>query len=99
MATAQEVIAAIDGYMQKFSGKTNGDWYVGIASDARKRLFTDHNVDEKNGAWIYRQADSHTIARNVEAAYHKAGCKGGPGGGDDATDKVYAYVITSTTAE
>ncbi len=66
-------------------------WYVGIASDVRQRLFTDHSVSEANGSWIYRQATSSDHARNVEAALFKLGFDGGPGGGDNTTDYVYAY--------
>jgi hypothetical protein len=99
MATAQQIIADIDAYMKEFPKSQNKDWYVGIAADARERLFTGHGVAEKGGAggWIYRKADSHTIARAVEKAYHAAGCDGGPGGGDENTDKVYAYLKTSAT--
>ncbi len=46
-----EIIAAIDAYMRKFQ-YANSDWYVGIASDPRDRLFNDHNVDEQNGFWM-----------------------------------------------
>ena len=75
------------------------EWYVGIASDARKRLFTDHNVSEENGQWIYRQATSEDEARDAEAQLLELGCKGGAGGGDENTDFVYAYKITATTRE
>ena len=45
---------------------SKSDWYVGIASDASTRLFHDHNVDEKNGRWIYCDAQSETDARDTE---------------------------------
>ncbi len=99
MSTAQQVIATIDGHMKKYPGKANSAWYVGIAADPRARLFTDHKVDEKSGIWVFATADTNAIARQVETAYHNAGCKGGPGGGDASTKAVYAYVITSTTVE
>jgi hypothetical protein len=98
MATAQKIIADIDAHMQARGG-TNSDWYVGIAADPRERLFVAHCVDEKNDVWIFRQADSHTIARAVEKAYHAVGCKGSHGGGDDTTTFVYAYRITPSTSE
>ncbi len=86
-----EIIAAIDAYMQRFQHK-NSDWYVGIASDPRQRLFTDHNVDEKNGIWIYEPAASAEVARAVEQAYLDTGHDGGAGGGDADSVYVYAYV-------
>jgi hypothetical protein len=98
MATIQQIMADINAHMQQ-SGVGNNGWYVGIASSPRDRLFVDHRGDEKNGTWIYRTADSASDARAIEDAYHKAGCRGGPGGGDYTTRAVYAYVITSTTAE
>lgn len=94
--TSQSIIAEIDAYMQKFRYQ-NPAWYVGIASDAVQRLFTDHAVDQQKGAWIYRHADTSTVARAVEMAYHTAGCDGGPGGGDADTVTVYAYLKTTTT--
>lgn len=94
----KEIISDINAYMKKHGGN-NVDWYVGIAADPKSRLFTDHNVSENSGTWIYRQATSSDSAREVEKAYLVAGCKGGPGGGDDDTDYVYAYLITSTTVE
>lgn len=90
MATGQSIINDINAYMQKCGGKAS-DWYVGIAADARARLFNDHCVNEKTDAWIYRQADTSTMARSVEDAYHKSGHDGGPGGGDNSTVFVYAY--------
>jgi hypothetical protein len=99
MSSKQQIIDAINAHMARYPNTKNPNWYVGIAADARERLFDDHSVDERNGIWIYQQADSSNVAREVESAYHDAGCKGGPGGGDKFTDKVYAYVITSTTKE
>jgi hypothetical protein len=99
MATATQIIADIDAYMRARPWAKNSDWYVGIAADARARLFNDHAVNEKTGSWIYRQADSNAIARQVEKAYHDSGHDGGPGGGDRSTVYVYAYVKTSSTKE
>jgi len=85
-----DIITAIDTYMRKFQYK-NSDWYVGIASDPRDRLFNGHSVDEK-GIWIFEQATSNTVARDVEQAYLSTGHDGGPGGGDKDSVYVYAYV-------
>ena len=94
--TGQQIIADIDAYMSQHGGK-NPDWYVGIATDARRRLFDEHKVLEKGGAWIYRLAVTTDIARQVEKAYLAAGCDGGTGGGDEGTDYVYAYKKTPAT--
>ena len=84
-----QAIADIDAYIRN-NGGVYSAWYCGVASDPRKRLFTDHNVDEKNGAWIYRDCGTDTVARRVEDHFLRKGCKGGPGGGDWTSRYVYA---------
>lgn len=93
-----EIISDFKSYM---SGEGNySDWYVGITADPKKRLFTEHKVDEKNGIWIYREAFGSESARAVEDYFvNKLGTKGDVGGGDDTSNYVYAYKITSYTAE
>ena len=97
MNTAQQIIAFIDGYMQRFPNTRNANWYVGIASNIRQRLFSDHSVSEQFDAWSYMQAANSEPARSVENAYHVAGCDGGPGGGDHTTTIVYAYLKSNRT--
>ncbi len=83
--TAQEIYNQMSSFINS-SSVTNSNWYVGIAEDIRDCLFSRHCVDEKNDTWIYRVADSHTAARNVEQALiDNLGTKGGSGGGSDAT--------------
>lgn len=93
---AQQIITDINAYMKQHGG-TNASWYVGVATNASTRLFNDHSVDKDKDPWIYRQATSSAVARSVEKAYLDAGCDGGPGGGDDDTDYVYAYLKSSRT--
>ncbi|HEV3192979.1 MAG TPA: hypothetical protein VGY54_20875 [Polyangiaceae bacterium] len=94
----QSIIGEINAHMQQ-AGLPNSSWYVGITSDIGERLFGYHKVPRQNHWYIYRQAANHIAARNIEAAYHRAGCKGSGGGGDHTAVLVYAYVITSTTIE
>lgn len=85
------IISEIKEFMKKWGGNYS-DWYVGIASDPRKRLFTEHNVDEKKDAWIYRKCDNSDIAREIEEYFVEIlGTDGGAGGGDETTKYVYAY--------
>lgn len=91
-----QIIDDIDKYMRSVGG-SNFDWYVGIASEPRHTLFTRHRVAEQGGSWIYRQAISERIAREIEKAYLDTGHDGGPGGGNASTDFVYAYFKTSAT--
>ena len=99
MSSYKECIETINAHMHKYPNTKNSDWYVGIAADARARLFNDHSVDEKADVWVYVKADSSTVARDVEKAYHDSGHDGGPGGGDNTTVWVYAYVKSSRTSE
>ena len=94
----QQIAADIEAYMAKF-GKPYSAWYIGIAADPRRRLFIDHAVDERNGAWIHSNAGTDRAARSIETYFINKGCKGGDGGGDYTTTHVYAYLITMNTRE
>ncbi|WP_304005261.1 MULTISPECIES: hypothetical protein [Desulfovibrio] len=91
------IVAHIRDYIQKCGGWPS-EWYVGIATDARQRLFGDHNVAEHGGYWIYDQASSEAVARATEAALLRDGYRGGTGGGREPRF-VYAYKITNYTSE
>ena len=95
---ASSIIAEIDAHMQK-SGLPNKDWYVGITCDINERLFGSHRVPRTNHWFIYRRALNAAQARQIESAYHRAGCKGDGGGGDHTACYIYAYVITMGTVE
>jgi len=95
--TAQAIVNDIQNYILKVRN-TYKDWYVGIASDPKKRLFVEHKVSE-NGHWIHSPADSNEVARQVEEYFLKLGCDGGSGGGDNTSNIVYAYLKTSQTVE
>ncbi len=100
MASKNQAIIAIQKYMGQVGGAYS-NWYVGIASDARHRLFRDHNVRESGDRWRLKQCPSSAVAREVEVHFVNTlgtdGGTGGTGGGDAAPDKVYAYLKTSLT--
>lgn len=100
MAKSKETIKTeIKNHIHECGGQYS-NWYVGIASDPKERLFTEHNVSEKNGAWIYREAENSSAAREVEEYFvNTLETDGGPGGGDSSTKYVYAYKKTSYTNE
>jgi hypothetical protein len=90
-----QIILDISSYMRSWGGLAR-DWYVGIASDARTRLFIEHRVDENSGKWIYRIAESATEARDIEKHFlDEIGTDGGPGGGDWTAKQIYAYKKTA----
>jgi hypothetical protein len=98
LAQTLSLSSEIDAYMVQ-SGVRNPGWYVGITSDVQERLFGHHRVDRTKNWWIYRRCANASEARDLEAAYHRAGCKGSGGGGDAGCVHIYAYVITPTTVE
>lgn len=98
MATKQQIVQEFVNYVQK-QGGAYSTWYVGVAADSKKRMFNDHNVNEKQDSWIYHPCSSSEEARDIEDYFIRQGMKGGSGGGDDDTTYVYAYKITSTTRE
>jgi hypothetical protein len=51
-------------YVERCGGPPD-QWYVGVTGDARKRLFRDHGIREKNDAWFYARAVSSSAAREV----------------------------------
>lgn len=76
------------------------NWYVGIATNPRSRLFRDHYVDERNGQWIYNTNPmSETDARDTEAYLLKIYPFKGDVGGGEHPQYVYAYKITSSTRQ
>lgn len=97
--TRDQIIADIDGHIGN-NGADFGNWYVGIAASPRDRLFNDHNVRENGDAWIFREATSSTVAREVENYFIDVkGTQGGAGGGDSSSRSVYAYKIKPHTRE
>lgn len=76
-------------------GKPYHAWYVGITDDPQRRLL-EHSVDP-DGIYKWARCTSSEIARSVEEALLNLGCDGGPGGGDDLSDYVYAYLKTDST--
>ncbi len=86
----QLIINDISNYMAKNGGQYR-DWYVGITSDVKQRLFIDHGVYENGQGWIFREADSNQAARDIEKYFLGLGCDGGSGGGDYTSRIVYSY--------
>ncbi|MFC1638831.1 hypothetical protein ACFL26_01000 [Patescibacteria group bacterium] len=94
-----EIITDIEAHIASRGG-SYANWYVGIATDPKDRLFNDHNVSEHGGQWIHAPADSAATARAVESHFvNQRGTAGGTGGGDEDSRHVYAYPITSETRE
>ena len=97
--TRAEIVADIEDHIEDRGGPFS-KWYVGIAADARDRLFKDHSVKEEGDVWVYRRVASSAEARKIEKYFiDTKGTQGGPGGGDESSVFVYAYKIKSHTME
>lgn len=87
-------------YIRDNGGIRHGyGWYAGVTSDPERRLFQEHWVKKRDGAWIYGAADSDSDARDVERHLFEIGCSGDSGGGDSNSVYVYAYRINLYTRE
>jgi hypothetical protein len=96
MPTENYIIQAISEHVS-YVGGTYPGWYVGVTADPKDRLFSQHNVQQKEDAWIFHQALSSDAARRVEQHFLDRGMDGGPGGGDGSSSYVYCYKKSSNT--
>jgi len=90
-AIYDEIVAYIDS-----NGIAYTNWCAGTTSDAKTRLFKEHNVSDK-GVWIYRSCASAQDARGIADSLRKLGCEIAPGSGDDSATIIYAYMETGST--
>lgn len=97
--TTKEIIADIEGHLGKSEKQYYSDFYIGITNDIERRLFGEHNVQEKGNWWIYRTAINKSAAQNVEEYFLNKGMKGDTGGGTDDSIYVYCYEISNSTKE
>lgn len=94
----KEIVGKLETYMSQCGGNY-ADWYAGIASSPKERLFNDHAVREQGAGWIYADCGTDEAARAIEQYFLSRGCKGGPGGGDYQTKYVYVYKVAPHTCE
>ena len=78
-------------YVSGWSGRYF-EWCVGIAENAKQRLFGDYHVNEKSDAWIYRAASSSDIARKIELYFIDIGAKSDPRTRNEYSE-IYLYKI------
>ena len=81
MASKATIIAAIENFVSNYSY-----WTIGVTDDPNRRK-TQH---DNPSPWYQWNADSETVARDVEAYFLQKGMKGDTGGGGNA-DYVYIF--------
>jgi hypothetical protein len=87
-----QIVNDVLNYVKTHGGQYS-QWYAGIASKPRNRLFDDHRVDER-GVWIYSDCEGSVEARRIENHLLGLGFDGGDGGGSYDTRFLYAYKKT-----
>ena len=91
MAKSSEIIVMEILEFIQMEGGHRKTWYVGVADDARRRLFDEHQVHYQDDAWIYRMAASEKEAQHVEEYFLEYGLDGGKGSRCPDARMVYAY--------
>jgi hypothetical protein len=90
--SVQQIKFEMFGYIKEFDPEF-GAWYVGIASDPKRRLQAEHGVDLERDIWLYKQALSFAACRTIQRYFiEKLNTDGElvSAGGEDE-DCVYLY--------
>ena len=95
LMSRNEIIAGIQEQIRK-GGGDYGDWCVGTPKDSHGTLFTRHETEDLRDGWIYREAFTPGVARDVQDYFvTQCGTDTAVSGGDAAGRLVYAYKTTS----
>lgn len=86
MASESAIKAAIEKRVKSTKSEKYSIWTIGITDDPDRRK-SEHGNPKY---WMQWNADSETIARNVEKYFLNKGMKGAGGGGGTA-DYVYIF--------
>lgn len=69
-----QILEDLEGFMKRHTS-ARGDWYVGVAADARKELFDVHGF-KASDVGLYRHAGSAGDASSLAGLLIKRGAKG-----------------------
>lgn len=94
----EEIINSILQHIVSEGGSIN-DWYVGLSTNARIQLFETHKVNEQNGWWIYRRADSISDAKDILSQLTQKGVRHNNLFDQKDGEVVYAYKITASSKQ
>lgn len=96
--SVQQIKFEMFGYIKEFDPDF-GAWYVGIASDPKRKMQSGHGVDLAEDIWLYKQAQSFTACRNIQSYFIQQLKTDGElvAAGNDDTDCVYLYKKSGRT--
>lgn len=91
LVSRNEIISDIEAQIRK-GGGDYGAWFVGIAKDSHGTLFTRHETEDLHDGWIYREAFTPGVGRDVREYFvTQCGTGAGERSEDEAGRIVYAY--------
>jgi len=98
MLSVQQIKFEMFGYIKEFAPDF-GAWYVGIASDPKRRMQAEHGVDLEKDIWLYKQALSFAACRTVQRYFiEKLNTDGElKSAGSEEEDCVYLYKKSERT--
>jgi hypothetical protein len=96
--SVQQIKFEMFGYIKEFDPEF-GAWYVGIASDPKRRLQAGHGVDLERDIWLYKQALSFVACRTVQRYFIERLNTDGEllSAGSEDDDCVYLYKKSERT--
>lgn len=94
----KQIIKEFEVFMSKY-GRLHSQFYIGIASNPKDRLINGHRVSSGIPYIYWKNSLNTNIVRAIEKHFLDKGCKGGPGGSDNSTNYIYAYLITPQTRQ
>lgn len=71
------------------------EWYVGLASNIRKKLFEEHKISEENGRWIYQTLANKEIAKEIKQHFVSLGLKSEDSNDDQSGNIIFIYKIAT----
>lgn len=89
MASEQSIKDAIE---QKRTSLSYSSWTIGITNDPERRRGEHNNDGKSTSACRHWEADSESVARNVEQYFLNKGMKGGGGGGSSPPPR-WVYIF------
>ena len=98
MLSVQQIKFEMYKYIKEFDCEFRA-WYVGIASEPKYQMRTEHNVDFEKDIWLYKQALSFIACQTVQRHFiDNLGTDGALiSSGNEDMDCIYLYKKSERT--